>query len=497
MRLESVAFRYHRRGPWVLKDVTLALPAGSVTEVTGRNGAGKSTLLRLIAGLRRPHKGAVHDRPSRVGYAPERFPVDQPFVVRSYLHHMSAIRGVPPSSLNTWTERLGLEHLLDVRLPELSKGSAQKVGLVQALMDDPGLLILDEPFAGLDAATRDSLPSLIAELAAGGTTVVISDHQRTIEKLPNLGRIRVANSEVVHLPSTPPTSTQAPPASPPTALKTPSHPAKSASVSAAPSAPSPNKAAHPLEAEPDKTTPAAEPPSPATAEPPSSPPSHAAEPTNKADPAHHAEPATESAESAESDHTTRPSTPTRDTETETRTPTTTAETTKHAEPTSVVQAPEHLERPMATEPTNAGHTHQHPTPTTAAEVTDIPEIPDAQVTERPEHTTAISPTEGPQGSQHSDPTAAIGTTTGLRHLTGPMETTEHPKPVSAAERPEIHEQIQASEGTGPPAGTRTADDRTNGGAAWTVLTVIVRQDEAEAVENRLRAEGHDVRRAET
>ncbi|MBO2464279.1 ABC transporter ATP-binding protein [Actinomadura violacea] len=199
MRLDDVAFRYHRRGPWVLSDVTLSLPPGSVTEVTGRNGAGKSTLLRLIAGLRAPRRGSVRDRPRRVGYAPERFPVDQPFTVRSYLAHMAAVRQVPKDVIGTWAERLSFEHLLDVRLPELSKGSAQKVGLTQALMDDPGLLILDEPFAGLDAATRDALPGLIAGLAASGATVVISDHQRCIESLPGIDRVQVADGTVTRL----------------------------------------------------------------------------------------------------------------------------------------------------------------------------------------------------------------------------------------------------------------------------------------------------------
>ncbi|WP_131737995.1 ABC transporter ATP-binding protein [Actinomadura roseirufa] len=199
MRLESVAFRYHRNDPWVLRDVTLSLPPGQVFEVTGRNGAGKSTLLRLIAGLRKPRKGVVSDRPERVGYAPERFPVDQPFAVRAYLTHMAAIRKVSADAVDTWAERLGFGHLLDVRLPELSKGSAQKIGLAQALMDDPGLLILDEPFAGLDAATRDALPGLIGELASAGTTVVVSDHQRCIEALPGVDRLRVAEGTVRRL----------------------------------------------------------------------------------------------------------------------------------------------------------------------------------------------------------------------------------------------------------------------------------------------------------
>ena len=199
MRLENVAFRYRRRDPWVFRDVTLSLSVGSVTEVTGHNGAGKSTLLRVIAGLRRPRVGVVKDRPARVGYAPERFPVDQPFSVGAYLGHMAAVRRVSGDAVGAWTERLRLDHLLDVRLPELSKGSAQKVGLAQALMDDPELLILDEPFAGLDAATRGSLPGLISELAARGTTVVVSDHQRCIEALPGVDRLHVAGAAVTRL----------------------------------------------------------------------------------------------------------------------------------------------------------------------------------------------------------------------------------------------------------------------------------------------------------
>ncbi|MEV5828323.1 ABC transporter ATP-binding protein [Spirillospora sp. NPDC052242] len=203
---EGVAFRYRRRGPWILKDVDLALEAGRIVEVTGRNGAGKSTFLRLVAGLRRPGKGSVRGRPDRVGYAPERFPVDQPFTVRSYLAHMASIRGCGADSVGVWAERLGFERLLDVRLPELSKGSAQKVGIAQALLDGPELLVLDEPFAGLDAATRDALPGLIGDLAAGGTTVVVSDHQRCIEPLPDVERLRVADGTVGALDVTAPAS---------------------------------------------------------------------------------------------------------------------------------------------------------------------------------------------------------------------------------------------------------------------------------------------------
>ena len=98
-----------------------------------------------------------------VGFAPDRFPMEQPFTVSSYLRHMSRVRG--GARWEPWAERLGMAHLLGLRLSELSKGSAHKVGLTQALMCGPGLLILDEPFAGLDADTRGGLPSIVTELS--------------------------------------------------------------------------------------------------------------------------------------------------------------------------------------------------------------------------------------------------------------------------------------------------------------------------------------------
>ncbi|WP_433326680.1 ATP-binding cassette domain-containing protein [Spirillospora sp. CA-294931] len=219
MRLESVAFRYNRRGPWVLRDISLSLPRGHITEVTGRNGAGKSTLLRVLAGLRGPTRGTIVGRPASVGYAPERFPTDQPFTVDAYLSHMAAMRGVPSSNIAAWTERLGLSHLRGTKLAELSKGSAQKVGLAQALLANPEILILDEPFAGLDATTRDVLPVLITELADNGTTIVVSDHQRCIEALPGVSHIRVAEGTAFLVPSQP-KATSRPLTTPPNAVQT-------------------------------------------------------------------------------------------------------------------------------------------------------------------------------------------------------------------------------------------------------------------------------------
>src|SRR5690242_1245916 len=119
VQFEQVAFRYRRRAPWVLRDVTLTVPRGRVVEVNGANGAGKSTLLRLLAGIIPPVRGRVSGRPARVGYAPERFPAAQPFTARAYLEHMSRIRGVPSSRATEWAERLGMADMLGTRLPDL------------------------------------------------------------------------------------------------------------------------------------------------------------------------------------------------------------------------------------------------------------------------------------------------------------------------------------------------------------------------------------------
>ncbi|MGP3954753.1 ABC transporter ATP-binding protein [Nonomuraea sp. 3N208] len=184
MRLSHVSFRYRRRDHFVIHDADAHLAPGDVIELSGVNGAGKSTLLRLLAGLSAPTKGTITGRPDVVGFAPDRFPTDQPFTVTAYLRHMSRVRG--GARWEPWTERLNMEHLLAVPLGELSKGSAHKVGLVQALMADPGLLIMDEPFAGLDAGTRESLPSIAADVAARGGIVIVSDHQGGLRALPGL-----------------------------------------------------------------------------------------------------------------------------------------------------------------------------------------------------------------------------------------------------------------------------------------------------------------------
>ncbi|WP_262283029.1 ATP-binding cassette domain-containing protein [Micromonospora sp. MA102] len=200
MRLEGVWLRYHRRGPWVLRQTDVAIGPGEVAVVLGRNGVGKSTLLQLAAGVLRPTRGRVVDRPPAVGWVPERFPADQPFTVGAYLAAMARMVGLPGAeadrAVRHWVDRLGLARFHAVRLPELSKGTAQKVGLAQALLRPPGLLVLDEPWEGLDAATRDLVPEMIGEVLAEGGAVLVSDHRGETVRLPGARHWSVADGAV-------------------------------------------------------------------------------------------------------------------------------------------------------------------------------------------------------------------------------------------------------------------------------------------------------------
>lgn len=186
MRFDNVQLRYTRKGRLVLDRVDAAFEPGEIAVILGRNGAGKSTLLQIAAGVLPPTRGFVRDRPEIVGWVPERFPADQPFTVRIYLRAMAAIRGVaaPDPDIEEWAERLGFGPNLDERLSALSKGTAQKIGLVQALLVTPQLLVLDEPWEGLDAQTHEEIPKIISEVIDNGGCVVVSDHRGEAARLP-------------------------------------------------------------------------------------------------------------------------------------------------------------------------------------------------------------------------------------------------------------------------------------------------------------------------
>ncbi|WP_174567897.1 ABC transporter ATP-binding protein [Amycolatopsis orientalis] len=179
IRLEGVGKRYGRGGP-VLTGVDLDVPAGRVVGILGSNGSGKSTLLRILAALSRETSGSVVGSP-RVGYLPDRFPAGQRMSARAYLRHMARIDGfVALSAIDPLLDRLALVGGPDAPLRTLSKGNAQKVGLAQAVLAEPELLILDEPWSGLDVEAHAVLGEVVAETKERGASVVFTDHRAAV-----------------------------------------------------------------------------------------------------------------------------------------------------------------------------------------------------------------------------------------------------------------------------------------------------------------------------
>ncbi|WMX44463.1 ATP-binding cassette domain-containing protein [Streptomyces roseicoloratus] len=180
MILEGVGRRYGPRGPWVLREVGLTLPAGTLTRFTGGNGTGKSTLLRLVAGVDAPGAGRITGRPARTAYVPERFPAALPLTAADYLVHLGRIQGLGGREARAraaeWLERFGAAAHRDAPLAELSKGTSQKVAVAQALLAEPGLLVLDEAWTGLDTGARAALDRAVRERVAAGGRVVFVDH---------------------------------------------------------------------------------------------------------------------------------------------------------------------------------------------------------------------------------------------------------------------------------------------------------------------------------
>lgn len=161
----------------VLRDVTLDIPEGQIVGLLGPNGAGKSTLMKILIGLWCADSGSVQV-PSRIGYLPENNPLYEEMYVTEYLEFMAQMTGIPTSrdlEVSTLIEKVGLTPEKHKHIRELSKGYRQRVGLAQALLGDPELLILDEPTTGLDPNQLVDIRALIRDLGKE-RTVILSTH---------------------------------------------------------------------------------------------------------------------------------------------------------------------------------------------------------------------------------------------------------------------------------------------------------------------------------
>lgn len=156
----------------VLHNISLSVKEGEVVGLLGPNGAGKSTLMKCILGTVN-YSGTI-TAPPRHGFLPENNPLYPDMYVREYLHFMDSI-DTATADIETLISRVGLTPVASKRIGELSKGYRQRVGLAQALLNDPQLLILDEPTTGLDPIQLEPIRALIRELGQD-RIVLLSTH---------------------------------------------------------------------------------------------------------------------------------------------------------------------------------------------------------------------------------------------------------------------------------------------------------------------------------
>ena len=168
--------------------VSLTVPTGSIFGLLGPNGAGKTTTLRMLLGIIEPSSGERrilgHDRPieaaHQIGYLPEERGLYPAMTAREGIAFMGALRGLPIKLARSRAEELleqnGLGDWSKKPIRTLSKGMAQTVQLLGTLVHEPRLIVLDEPFSGLDAINQGKLERLIRDRAADGVTIIFSTH---------------------------------------------------------------------------------------------------------------------------------------------------------------------------------------------------------------------------------------------------------------------------------------------------------------------------------
>ena len=172
-----------------LDGASFSVDQGRILGFLGPNGAGKTTTMRCVFGLLNPDQGIVTwkgepiglDTRLRFGYMPEERGLYPKMKAMDQLIHFARISGMPAADAKTsalhWMEAFGLGDRTDSKVEDLSHGNQQRMQLATALVHDPELLVLDEPFSGLDPLGVDALTKTIQELADAGKTIVFSSHQ--------------------------------------------------------------------------------------------------------------------------------------------------------------------------------------------------------------------------------------------------------------------------------------------------------------------------------
>ena len=191
LRVHELVKRYD--GLTAVAGASFEARAGEIFGLLGPNGAGKTTTIRMIMGIIRPDAGRIEfffdGKPGplnkeRIGYLPEERGLYEDAKVLDTLVYFAELKGIAPREARrralAWLERLDLGEWAHCKIEKLSKGMQQKVQLVAAILHEPALVVLDEPFAGLDPVNQDLVLELIRRLRDKGTAVLLSSHQMNL-----------------------------------------------------------------------------------------------------------------------------------------------------------------------------------------------------------------------------------------------------------------------------------------------------------------------------
>jgi ABC-2 type transport system ATP-binding protein len=189
----------------VLAGVDLAVPAGDMVAVVGENGSGKSTLLRILAGDLRPDAGRVRTS-GRVGYCPQAVVLDDALTVDQHIRYFQAAYGISGAArAEALIARLGYAAARHQPAGTLSGGTRQKLSLTLALLHEPALLLLDEPYQGFDWETYLAFWDLAGELRAAGTAILVITHlvfeQERFDRICHLRAGRIEEGTIRHAPA--------------------------------------------------------------------------------------------------------------------------------------------------------------------------------------------------------------------------------------------------------------------------------------------------------
>ena len=187
LKLDRVLKRYGANT--AVDHVSFEVPSGSIFGLLGPNGAGKTSIIRMITTITRPDAGEIlvegravgRDTIGRVGYMPEERGLYKKMDVESHLLYLARLKGLSKREarerLGYWFARFGIETWRAKKVEELSKGMQQKIQFIATVVHDPALVILDEPFSGLDPINTNLIKDEIYELAQAGKQIVFSTHR--------------------------------------------------------------------------------------------------------------------------------------------------------------------------------------------------------------------------------------------------------------------------------------------------------------------------------